>query len=57
MECCLKSLRTAGCQQFTPIVPAQEAEIRKIKSHPGKYFSRPYLKNTHHKKGLAEWPK
>jgi hypothetical protein len=43
-----------------PIVLAtQVAEIRRImvQSQPSKYFLRPYLKNTQHKKGLAEWLK
>jgi hypothetical protein len=36
----------------------QEAEIRRIlvRSQPGQIvLERPYLKNTHHKKGLVEW--
>jgi hypothetical protein len=46
--------------QFTPIILAiQEAEIRKmvVQGQLGKEFSRPYLKKTHHKKGLVEWLK
>jgi hypothetical protein len=26
-----------------------------FEASPGKYFTRPYLKNIHHKKGLVEW--
>jgi hypothetical protein len=40
-----------------PIILAiREAEIRRIvvRSQPGQ-TERPYLKNTHHKKGLVEW--
>jgi hypothetical protein len=28
-----------------------------FEASPGKQFSRPYLKKTHHKKGLVEWLK
>jgi hypothetical protein len=28
-----------------------------FEANPGKYFERPYLKKTHHKKGLVEWLK
>jgi hypothetical protein len=40
------------------ILAAQEAEIRKIKvqDQPRK-IERPCLKNSQHKKGLAEWCK
>jgi hypothetical protein len=38
------------------ILATQEAEIRRIEvqSQP-KQIVRPYLKNTHHKKGLVKW--
>jgi hypothetical protein len=38
------------------ILATQEVEIRRIsvQSQPQQLFSRPYLENTHHKKGLAE---
>jgi translation initiation factor 1 (eIF-1/SUI1) len=39
-------------------LPLKEAEIRRIEvqGNQGKYV-KPYLKNTQHKKGLAEWLK
>jgi hypothetical protein len=48
----------AGLQWLMPIVvSAQEAEITRImvQSQPWANSSRPYLKKTHHKKGLVEW--
>jgi hypothetical protein len=44
----------AGYWWLTPAVLAtQEAEIRRtvVQSSLGNQFARPYLKNTHHKKG------
>jgi hypothetical protein len=41
----------------TPVTPAtQEAEVRRIevRGQPRKIVQRPYLENTHHKKGLVE---
>jgi hypothetical protein len=40
------------------ILAIQEAEIRRImvQSHP-QQIAKPYLKKTHHKKGLVEWLK
>jgi hypothetical protein len=53
--CDLKLHFQAGCWRLTAI---QEAEIRRtavqFKASPGKYFVRPYLKNTQHKTGLVE---
>jgi hypothetical protein len=39
------------------VVSAQEAEITRImvQSQPWANSSKPYLKKTHHKKGLVEW--
>jgi hypothetical protein len=42
------------------ILATQEAEIRRIviqSQPPGKYFLKPYLKNTFRKKGLEGWLK
>jgi hypothetical protein len=50
----------AGRQWLIPIILAtQEAEIKRIKiqNQPREKFVRPYLKKTHHKKGLVEWLK
>jgi hypothetical protein len=42
---------------LTAVIPAtQEAEIGS-KPTLGKQLTRPYLENTHHKKGLVEWLK
>jgi hypothetical protein len=42
---------------LTPVILAiQEAEIRRIMVQ-SQQFARPYLKNTQHKKALAEWLK
>jgi hypothetical protein len=35
----------------------RDQEDHSSKPSPGKQFRRPYLKNTHHTKGLAEWLK
>jgi hypothetical protein len=48
-----------GCQWFMPaILPTKEGEIRRImvQSQPRQKFET-ISKNTHHKKGLAEWLK
>jgi hypothetical protein len=44
-------------QWLTPVILAtQEAEIRgsQFKASLAKQFARPFLKNTYHRKGLAE---
>jgi hypothetical protein len=46
----------AGCQWLTPIIlDTPEAEIGGscFEARPGKWFLRPYLNKTLHKKGLA----
>jgi hypothetical protein len=51
----------SGHQWLTSVILAtQEAEIRRIKvlkASLGKWFVRPYLKNTQHKNGFVEWLK
>jgi hypothetical protein len=41
------------------ILATQEEEIRRsrFKASPSKYFTRPYLEKTYHKKRLMEWLK
>jgi hypothetical protein len=41
------------------ILAIQEAEIKgwQFEAGPGKQFTSPYLKKTHHKKRLVEWLK
>jgi hypothetical protein len=51
---CQRTLQV-GCLWFTPVIPAtQKAEIRRttVGGQPGQK-TRPYLKNTQHKKGLG----
>jgi hypothetical protein len=48
----------AGSQWLMPVIPAtKEVQIRRIivQSQPKQIIERPYLKKTHHKKGLVEW--
>jgi hypothetical protein len=48
----------ARCQWLLPVILAtQEAEIRSSRPAPGKYFMKPYLKTTSHKRradGVAQ---
>jgi hypothetical protein len=53
-------IRMARHWWLTPVTLAtQEAEIRRItvQIQPRQIVCRPYLKNTQHKTGLAEWLK
>jgi hypothetical protein len=55
-----KAYNRAGRQWLTPVILATwEVEIRKIEvsSQPGKWFSKLYLKNIQHEKGLVKWLK
>jgi hypothetical protein len=58
----IKNEDTGQAPVHMPIILlTQEAEIKRIsgssKPAPGKQFEKLYLKNTPHKKGLAEWLK
>jgi hypothetical protein len=53
-----KECNIARCCSLVPVIlTSQDADIRRIEmqSRPGIYFARPYLENTHYKKGLVEW--
>jgi hypothetical protein len=56
----LKSSIIAGRGWLMPVILATQEErsgASWFKTSPGKWFKRPCLKNTHHKKGLVEWLK
>jgi hypothetical protein len=56
----IKSIPYSRHQWLTPVILATwEVEIRKIEvsSQPGKWFSKLYLKNIQHEKGLVKWLK
>jgi hypothetical protein len=64
--CVTNSFPSKESRILAPVTPTWKshytgAEIRRIvvqsQPSPTKLFERPYLKNTHHKKGLVEWLK